>query len=60
MFDIGVPELLIVLVIIVLIFGPERLAKSMGELGKGLRSFRDSLSSEEKSASMSGSNPEPK
>jgi sec-independent protein translocase protein TatA len=61
MLDIGMPELLIVLVIIVLIFGPGRLAKTMGELGKGIRSFRDSFgSSEEKSSSVSDTHVEPK
>ena len=53
MFDIGAPELLIVLVIVVLVFGPGRLARTMGEIGKGLRAFKDSLSSEENSDSVS-------
>lgn len=60
MFDIGMSELLIVLVVIVLIFGPGRLAKTMGELGKGIRSFRDSFNSEEKSASISDTKIDPK
>ncbi len=58
--DIGVPELLIVLVIVVLVFGPGRLAKAMGEIGKGLRAFKDSVASpEEKSDSTSDTNTPP-
>ena len=60
MFDIGPTELIIILVIVVLVFGPGRLAKTMGELGKGVRSFRDSFSSEEKSDSVSDTNINPK
>jgi len=56
MFDIGAPELLIVLVIVVLVFGPGRIARTMGELGKGLRSFKQSISSEEESPSTSDTN----
>ncbi len=48
MFDISGSELLIVLVIVVLLFGPGRLARTMGEIGKGLRSFKESLSPAEK------------
>jgi sec-independent protein translocase protein TatA len=60
MLDIGIPELLIVLVIVVLFFGPGRLAKTMGEIGKGLRSFRDSLSSEEKTDPVTDAKATPK
>ncbi len=42
--DIGVPELLIVLVIVVLLFGPGRIGNIAGELGKGIRSFKDGMS----------------
>ena len=45
--DFGLPELLIVLVIIVILFGPGRIGKVAGELGKGIRSFRDGLSGKE-------------
>jgi sec-independent protein translocase protein TatA len=41
--DIGVPELLIILVVILLLFGPGRIARTAGELGKGIRSFREGL-----------------
>jgi sec-independent protein translocase protein TatA len=40
----GIPELLIILVILVLLFGPGRIGKVAGELGKGLRNFREGLS----------------
>ncbi len=42
--DIGLPELLIILVVIVILFGPGRIGKVAGELGKGIRAFRDGLS----------------
>ncbi len=42
--DFGAPELLISLVIVLLLFGPGRIGKVAGELGKGIRSFRDGLS----------------
>jgi sec-independent protein translocase protein TatA len=42
---VGLPELLIVLAIVILLFGVGRIGKIAGELGKGIRSFKDGLSS---------------
>lgn len=42
-FRLGVPELVIILVIIILLFGVGRIGKISGELGSGIRSFRDGL-----------------
>jgi len=39
----GIPELLIVLVILILLFGVGRIGKIAGELGKGIRSFKEGL-----------------
>ncbi len=39
----GVWELVIVLVIVLLLFGPGRLSKIAGELGSGIRNFREGL-----------------
>jgi sec-independent protein translocase protein TatA len=41
---IGLPELLIIALVIVLIFGVGRISKVGGELGKGIRAFREGLS----------------
>lgn len=44
----GVPggwELIIILVIVVLLFGVGRISKIAGELGSGIRAFKDGLQS---------------
>ena len=43
MFGLGLPELLIILVIILLIFGANRLGDIGSGLGKAIRGFRDSV-----------------
>lgn len=43
---IGLPEILIVLVIVVILFGVDRIGKLGSELGSGLRNFRDGLKGE--------------
>lgn len=40
MFDIGAPELLIILVIVAMLFGVGRLPEVFGAVGKGIREFR--------------------
>ncbi len=44
---LGFPELLILLVIIILLFGVGRINKIAGELGSGIRSFREGLRGQE-------------
>jgi sec-independent protein translocase protein TatA len=41
--DIGAPELIIILVVVLLIFGPGRIAKIASELGTGVRQFKKGL-----------------
>ena len=47
---ISVANLLVILVIVLIIFGAGKLPKVMGDLGKGLRSFRDGLNEKESKA----------
>jgi sec-independent protein translocase protein TatA len=47
--DVGLPEILIIVVIVLLLFGPGKIAKIAGELGTGIRSFREGIKEEEKS-----------
>lgn len=39
--NLGIPELLIILVIIILIFGASRLPEIGRGIGKGIRNFKD-------------------
>jgi sec-independent protein translocase protein TatA len=43
-FGIGIWELLILLLVLLLVFGPKRLPEMGRQLGKGMREFKDSVS----------------
>jgi sec-independent protein translocase protein TatA len=45
---IGIPELIIVLVILLVIFGPKRLPGIGKSLGTGMREFKDSITGKSK------------
>ena len=42
-FGLGVPELIVILVIALLIFGPKKLPELGKNLGKGLKSFKKGI-----------------
>jgi len=42
-FGIGIWEILILLLVILLVFGPKRLPEMGKSLGKGMREFKDSI-----------------
>ena len=44
---IGLPQILIILLIVLLIFGAKRLPEIGSSLGKGIRSFKSSVTGEE-------------
>ncbi len=48
--QLGIPELLIILVIIVVIFGVGRLPEIGGAIGKSIREFKSQVGTDEKGA----------
>jgi sec-independent protein translocase protein TatA len=44
--SLGIWEILIILVLVLVLFGAGKLPRVMGDLGKGLRNFKDGLKGE--------------
>jgi sec-independent protein translocase protein TatA len=47
--NIGPLEIIIVLVVVLLVFGPGRIVKVAGEMGESIKAFKDGLGKEKKS-----------
>jgi sec-independent protein translocase protein TatA len=50
MFGLGMTELLVILAIVLLVFGPKRLKSIGSDLGNAIKGFRNAVSEEEKPA----------
>lgn len=44
---IGIKEIIIVLLVVLIVFGAGKLPRVMGDLGRGLRNFKDGLKGED-------------
>ncbi|VAX23890.1 Twin-arginine translocation protein TatA [hydrothermal vent metagenome] len=53
MFGIGMPELIVILVILLIVFGASRLPEIGAGLGKGIKNFKKSVTETEKGLSAS-------
>jgi sec-independent protein translocase protein TatA len=47
MFRLGGWEWIVILVIVIILFGPGRIGKIAGEFGKSIRAFRDGIKGDE-------------
>ncbi len=48
--DVGAPELMLVLVIVLLVFGGSKVAEIGGSLGKGIKEFKTAMKEDEPAA----------
>ncbi|HUG05987.1 MAG: twin-arginine translocase TatA/TatE family subunit [Chloroflexota bacterium] len=57
-FNLGGPELVFVLVIVLIVFGAGKLPDVLGQLGKGVRTFRDEANTADKPAASTATTTE--
>lgn len=55
--NLGVPELSIIVLLVLILFGPGKLPGVMKSLGDGVRQFKDSASGNAKSSAPDSENP---
>ena len=55
---IGFPELLILLIVVLLVFGPKRLPEMGRSLGRGMREFKDSVTGSDKEEAVTPAPPQ--
>ncbi len=55
---IGPPEIIIIAIIVLLLFGGRKIPELMKGLGKGMREFKDAQKDEKKNVSVEGSKEE--
>ena len=53
--SIGGPELLLILAVVLIVFGAGKLPDVLGQLGKGVRSFRDESTTDKPASVTAGS-----
>ncbi len=53
----GPTELIIILVIVIVLFGVGRISKIAGEMGSGIRAFKDGLRGDDEEESEEGKGP---
>lgn len=44
---LSLPHLLVLLLVVLVVFGAGRISRVMGDIGKGIRSFREGLNGED-------------